>query len=383
MIIDRSDGGRRWQAKEYGKTTMGADPTVDVEALLAPIPGENECGGISRFDPVFDEIKKARSEENRDAIEGGATQADWRLVIARAGNTLQNKAKDLMLAAYLAEALSESAGFAGFRDGLRVVTGLLERYWDGVYPLIEEGDIDRRLAPLIWMTEAERGSRLPNRLRELPIIPLLDGGGLSLAFSKSTYAPPQTENENNDSYEQRRAEAEGRAKALQDAVTAAPLSVFASLRQDLKECLAEVGRFDQVLNQRFSVQGPSVTPLREAIEDCAALVGKMFKEKGGLEEEQKAAEGGEEVQPGEKEGVTTEPAGGTRAGPIRNREDAFRRLAEVAAFFRQTEPHSPIPYLIERAVTWGGMTLEQLLEELIKDSGTRDQIGELLGFRRT
>ena len=67
---------------------------------------------------------------------------------------------------------------------------------------------------------------------------------------------------------------------------------------------------------------------------------------------------------------------------MRSRDDALRRLSEVSAFFRQTEPHSPIPYLIERAVCWGSLTLEQLLQELIKDSNTRDQVGELLGFKR-
>jgi len=356
---------------------MAKDATVEVEALLSPIEGDDPCGGMSRFDPIFDEIKKARSEENRDAIEGGAVQADWRLVIARTGEALQSRAKDLMLAAYLTEALSEAEGFAGFRDGLRVVTGLLERFWDGVYPRIEEEDLDRRLAPLMWMTEAERGSRLPNRLRELPIIPPLDGGrGLSLAFSKSIYAQPKGENESDSTYEQRRAESEKRAKMFQDAVAAAPVTVFGTLRGDLDDCLVEVTRFKQVLDNRFAANSPSVSSLREALEDCNALANKIFKDKGGVPDDGKSAttEGGDQLGAQSVERTIT--------GPIKSRDDALRRLSEVSAFFRQTEPHSPIPYLIERAVFWGGLSLEQLLQELIKDSGTRDQVGELLGFKR-
>jgi type VI secretion system protein ImpA len=285
-----------------------------------------------------------------------------------------------MIAAYLTEALSEAQGFAGFRDGLRVVTGLLERFWDGVYPRIDEGDLERRLAPLIWMTEAERGSRLPNRLRELAIVPPLDGGrGLSLSFSKSTYAPPKGESESDSVYEKRRAEAEQRAKAFQDAVAAAPVLPFGVVRKDLEECLAEVARFKHVLDERFGTNGPNVTPLREALEDCSALTNKIFREKGGAIEEGTTVEEG-----GKADGAGAEGTSEQRviSGPIRSREDALKRLNEVAAFFRQTEPHSPIPYLIERAVAWGGLTLEQLLPELIKDSGTRDQIGDLLGFKR-
>lgn len=360
---------------------MATDPTIDVEALLNPIDAANPCGELSRFDPVFDDIRKARTEENRDAIEGGVVQADWRLVIARASDILQKKAKDLMIAAYLTEALSEAQGFAGFRDGLRIVTGLLERFWDAVYPRIEEGDLERRLAPLIWMTEAERGSRLPNRLRDLAIVPPLDGGrGLSLSFSKSTYATPKGESETDAVYEKRRSEAEQRAKAFQDAVTAAPVLPFGVLRAEVEECLAEVARFKHVLDERFGTNGPNVTPLREALEDCAALASKIFKDKGGVIEQGTTVvqDDGSPVDGGGEVGTVERVI----SGPIRSREDALKRLNEVAAFFRQTEPHSPIPYLIERAVAWGGLTLEQLLPELIKDSGTRDQIGDLLGFKR-
>jgi type VI secretion system protein ImpA len=354
--------------------------TVDVEALLSPIEGPDNCGQLSRFDPVFDEIRKARSEENRDALEGGAVQADWRLVIARTSDVLQKRAKDLMMGAYLTEALSEANGFAGLRDGLRVVTGLLERFWEGVHPRVEEGDVERRLAPLIWMTDADRGSRLPNRLRELPIMISEDGQPkLSVAFSKSAYAAPKAESESDSVYEQRRAQAEQRAKTFQDAVAATPVGVFGGLRGDIDSATAEVTRFNQVLNDKFGTDGPSVGALREALEDCGLLVTKIFKDKGG--DVQVPVEGGVAQNNGTPGTATAEQAGAI-AGPIRSRQDALKRLQEVAAFFRQTEPHSPIPYLIERAIAWGGLSLEQLIPELVKDSSTRDQIKDLLGFKR-
>ena len=38
-------------------------------------------------------------------------------------------------------------------------------------------------------------------------------------------------------------------------------------------------------------------------------------------------------------------------------EDAFRVLTSVADYFRRTEPHSPISFLLERAVRWGRLPL--------------------------
>ena len=35
------------------------------------------------------------------------------------------------------------------------------------------------------------------------------------------------------------------------------------------------------------------------------------------------------------------------------REDAYRQLRGIADYLARTEPHSPVPYLIYRAVEWG------------------------------
>lgn len=69
------------------------------------------------------------------------------------------------------------------------------------------------------------------------------------------------------------------------------------------------------------------------------------------------------------------------AGPIGNRKQAFDRLKEVADFLRKTEPHSPVSYLVNRAVKWGNMTLEDVLIELVKNTDARKQLFETLGVK--
>ena len=58
-----------------------------------------------------------------------------------------------------------------------------------------------------------------------------------------------------------------------------------------------------------------------------------------------------------------------------------RSSPENAEFFRQTEPHSPVSYLVQRAITWGQMPLETWLTEVIKDTAVLDGIRETLGIR--
>jgi type VI secretion system protein ImpA len=350
---------------------------VDLEQLLAPVPGENPCGENLRWDPVYDEIKQGRREEDKDALGGGPTQANWELVISKASELLGQRSKDLMLAGYLLEALLQRHGFAGLRDGLKVVNALIESFWDSIYPEIEEDDLEPRAAPIAWFTDADRGARLPNRTREIAIVPgNAEGEAFSWSFWKSRYIQPKGESEDESAYAERQMQAEQRAKSFEDAVIASPLEHYAVLREDLEECKGELSRLNGLLDDKFGAAAPGTTGLKKALEECGILVDRIFKEKGGLDTAEAEGEAGSEAT---GEGTAQAAA---LSGPIKSRADATRRLAEVAAYFRQTEPHSPVSYLIERANSWVNMPLDQLLAELVKDTTTLDQIAELLGFRR-
>lgn len=62
------------------------------------------------------------------------------------------------------------------------------------------------------------------------------------------------------------------------------------------------------------------------------------------------------------------------------RENALEDLNRIAVFFKQTEPHSPIPYLLARAIRWGNMSFSELMNELItKDSQVLAEISKLTG----
>lgn len=50
---------------------------------------------------------------------------------------------------------------------------------------------------------------------------------------------------------------------------------------------------------------------------------------------------------------------------VSNRDQAFHQLREISDYFRKTEPHSPVAYLLEKAIRWGYMPLPELMEELL------------------
>jgi type VI secretion system protein ImpA len=63
---------------------------------------------------------------------------------------------------------------------------------------------------------------------------------------------------------------------------------------------------------------------------------------------------------------------------IQSREDAYTRLAEISEFLSQLEPHSPVPYLLQRAIAWGSMNLSELLPELLHDQVALKEVAILL-----
>jgi type VI secretion system protein ImpA len=64
-----------------------------------------------------------------------------------------------------------------------------------------------------------------------------------------------------------------------------------------------------------------------------------------------------------------------------SREQAYRQLAQAAALLRQLEPHSPIPYLIQRAVELGSMPFPQLIRALIREQNVLSELNRELGIK--
>ncbi len=76
-------------------------------------------------------------------------------------------------------------------------------------------------------------------------------------------------------------------------------------------------------------------------------------------------------------------AGQGRVPAIRGREQALALLREVAAFFRRTEPHSPVAYRGKQGRRLGEMSLHLWLRcTVMKDGDTLASMEELLGVQR-
>ena len=122
-----------------------------VDELLQPIAGANPSGQDLRYDPVYDAIREARREDedlNQGAWQTERKVADLPKAIFLSTDALKKRSKDLQIAAWLADASLRKEGFAGLAMGFKLWHGLLDKFWDTLYPPIDEDDLELRAAPL-------------------------------------------------------------------------------------------------------------------------------------------------------------------------------------------------------------------------------------------
>jgi type VI secretion system ImpA family protein len=239
---------------------------VDIKGLLEPIPGDNPAGQNLRYSVLYDEIREARWSE--DILPQGVwvrevKVADWGQVERLAISALANDTKDLQVSAWLTEALVRLYGYVGLRDGLELVRNLHERYWDGMYPEIDDGDLEARAKSLSWLD-----SKLAVALKELPVTQT--GTGLEYSFLD---------------YET------GRVTGWQtaQAVTLTRWAFYKETSARLDECREEFQKLDRVVQEKYAEQGPALRELAKSLSSLRSFIQKVLADRVQLEPESSEA----------------------------------------------------------------------------------------------
>ncbi len=327
--------------------------------LLNPIPGDTPGGTNLRYAPVYDKIKEARRQED-DAPQGEWQRerkvADYKLVIKLAGETLATQSKDLQLAAWLTEAFLHQEGFAGLQQGLGLLRGLIENFWDTMYPEIEDGDLELRSAPLEWV-----GTRLDDPVRKAP---LTRGGFSYYKFKESRAVGSEEDAAQSDQKREAReaAIADGKVtlEEFEKDSAETPTAQYEKWIAAMDGSLESIDSLRTLCDEKFGNYAPSFTPLKTALEEVRNATNQILQKR--LDQEGRRPEP-EEVE-AETEVVEESGSDGTAAAPARKKksvvglepqdlDDVTLRLAAVARFLRQQDPSNPGPYLLLRGYRWG------------------------------
>jgi type VI secretion system protein ImpA len=284
-----------------------------------------------------------------------AEEPEWRQIRAQC-QALLARTKDLRIAQLLLRALLQTESLPGLSAGIQVLRGLLERYWESVYPVLdpaEDNDPTERMNVLASLTDR---AELLNPLHDASLIHSKVFGSLSLHDLEI---------------------AEGKAKPRPGVEPPDPAMVTAALRDcDVEQLGAYSDAAATALDDLRSL-GELLTDRVEggAIPNLAPLLGLLSTIHTTLQTrlDQLPPVGAEDAAPSSA-AVPDQPTVAATAVPltgaatVASRDDVVRVLDALCDYYRQNEPSSPVPLLLKRARRLATKDFVDIMRDLVPEA---------------
>ncbi len=353
---------------------------VRVEDFLLPVAGADPAGPPLRYDGTYDAVRDARRADDPGLPQGIWTRdlkrADWEGAAALCEAALRERSKDLQLCAWLLEAWLHLHGFAGAAAGLGVMHAVAERFWDGVHPRDDDA-CEARALVVEWLDGV-----VADALALVPVTAPSVADPDTHTWAAREAALRLENQARRDAGAAERAEGEGAVTLARfdRAVSLTPTAVFAAADASLRSAEDAAGRLQALLDERCGAAAPGLLRTRGVLQallgwTVQVLASRPAEPPASPEEPMSApAPGGPPPAPD-----AAPPAFSGAAGPA-SRDEAFRWLRAAADYLEATEPHSPVPHLVRRAVGWGGLSLQELMMDFQRSGYDLGTLYVLLGF---
>ncbi|RJT36257.1 type VI secretion system protein TssA [Rahnella woolbedingensis] len=346
---------------------------LDISSLLMPISPEHPAGINLEYEQIYDEIREARESDpdylpQDEWIISEPRKADWHKVRTLCENALKQQSKDLQLVCWLTEALTHLQGLTGTQNGLQLLCEFMTHFWLQCWPALDDEGTTYRYGKL---------NRLDRDIsRALYSSPLLSQPESALAHWRKVLAFEHKICTWPDSRSDLILKEGDMTMESFDRLAAKFSSIEISRQAATLERLQE--RLDSLEATYFSLSQEEPHALfdqtRQTLSDTADFLQRLA--------ERAIPDGNDMMSLSFAGGLTEATDSGADDIPVRNqamsRDVAISQMLAIAHFFRQTEPSSPVPFLMDRAASWATMTLTEWLEEMLSDSGSLREINNVL-----
>ena len=335
-----------------------AEPTI-VDSWLEPL-SDSACGEDLEYDNEFLELLQA-AEGKPETQFGPATPPDWRAVRSRAEG-LMERTRDLRVAIFWARSGLAIEGAPNLSEGLRLIHGLLENFWDELFPRLDDGDAYARINAISDMCGV---AGLRGDLRHSLLIKNRAVGELRVRDVEIALGLIEARDDES---------APGRAQIeqmLSEACNIDPgIAVFPGT------ALSSLEKLSGLMRERVGFsEAPELSPLIDVIAGIQGLLPTTGASSGSDN-----LDGGSEVAPAS--GALDAPRRGGNRGSglgsaIETREDALRAIDMVCAYLERAEPTNPAQLLLRRARKLVNKNFLELMRELAPDA--LNEVARIMG----
>lgn len=322
-----------------------------LDRLLAPVSSDSPCGDDLEYDLAFIELQNAArgkpEQQFGDTVIPGE-EPEWRVVLAQS-TALLERSKDLRVAALLMRSATRLGGLPAFVATGRWLNTLLQRYWDGIHPLLDAEDDNDPTMRVNALQALADNSMLVADLREAVVASVRGLGPLRVKDIEVAMAVGHGRSEDSG--------------PTQEQVSRGLSEVLAQQAQALNpalQCASVIAELQQTVNDRCG-RGDllDLSPLRRPAYVVQQLCKSLQAEAGGAE-----AASAPTAPTGDDAPVAAMPVN----RGIATREDAIRTLDRVIEFLEKNEPSNPAPLLIQRAKRLIGASFMEIMADLAPDA---------------
>jgi type VI secretion system protein VasJ len=112
-----------------------------------PVTADNPCGENIRYEPVFEQLEAELAKQESLSAE----TVDWNRVADICARILKESSKDMLVGAYLCQALLIRDGYSGLAAGLKVLADMVDAHWDCLFPPAKR--MRARQTAMNWLAE--------------------------------------------------------------------------------------------------------------------------------------------------------------------------------------------------------------------------------------
>lgn len=345
------------------ESNMKSDFALDFQALLAPIPGANPAGTNTPFG-VKDQLEQMRKEVDPASFAADDPlrptefrKADWVGIIKLGTQTLCQTSKDLQVAARMVEALTKVNGFQGLGDGLQLLEGLVDQAWDRLVPPVDDpSDLDIRSSPFEWLDDPDHGATFPSTVGTIKLVDATkDSPEMGLLQWKQGTTPQPS--------------AGGAPPISLDQILAGTsLEIIQGRYNQIVRCREILGKLVENLSAKLKDLAPSMAQLRGVLDQIEAILRQMIAKKSPISDSNLKNADGESGDGNQEQSL------------VGSRDQAYQMMARAADILSSIEPHSPVPYLVRRAVQLGALPFPELIQAFVREQSVLETMFRELGI---
>jgi type VI secretion system protein ImpA len=360
---------------------MSSGELIDFNVLIKTVDSAAPAGMDPRMDisptsqyyQLKDARGQARANERALLAEDEDFQAlvsDWRPLSDNLPAILSNQVKDLEYSAWLIEAWCRTDGFLGLAAGFKTTRLLIEHFWDDLYPQPDEDGMEVRIAPLIGLNGYEGDGALITPILSIPLTELTNFG----QFACWQYERAADISRKDEKRQKLKADAGiASLEQIKDAVAETSVAFYTELKQQIESAIAEFTLLSQAMDIAMGGEPQPTSAISKALHKCLDAINYLAADKLS---QCSAPDGSLDTATSDGFLMHADPV----QQQVQTRAQMLNNLKQAAEFFRNTEPHSPISYALEQVVHWSGLSLPELLLELIDDNNSRNHFFRLAGI---